>query len=91
MSKDESYAIGYLTGRFLGSDDRWYANVFVPTPPNPFNGLLYIVPEEKIVKTPSITTEQATKMIISMGIMTPGEKGSSKKHNGKAKENHSEE
>lgn len=71
ISGSQSYAIGFLTGIFQDDQKRSLANVFVPTPPNPFNGLLYIVPEKDIVYADYLSIEQATKMIISLGMITP--------------------
>jgi uncharacterized membrane protein len=71
FSGSDSYSIGFLTGRFRDPAGQEYANVFVPTPPNPFNGLLVVAPIERLVKIDYLTVEQATKMIISLGLVTP--------------------
>ena len=71
ISGNQSYAIGFLTGFFHDDKGRSFGNVFVPTPPNPFNGLLYVVSEKEIVYAHYLSIEQATKMIISLGMITP--------------------
>lgn len=71
MSGVDSYSIGFLTGRFTDPQGKVWGNVFVPTPPNPFNGLLFVAPIEKLVKIDYMTVEQVTKMIISLGLVTP--------------------
>ena len=47
-------------------------NVFLPTAPNPTSGFLIFLPERE-VKILDITPEQATKMILSAGLVTPSE------------------
>jgi uncharacterized membrane protein len=44
--------------------------VFVPTTPNPTTGFFVIVPHEDVVMT-DLTVEEAFKMIISGGIVSP--------------------
>ena len=53
-------------------DDR-LVNVFVPTTPNPTAGFYLLVPE-KDVKTLEMTPEEAFKLIVSGGMIKPGEK-----------------
>ena len=45
-------------------------NVFLPTTPNPTSGYLLFLPRRELVAL-SMTVEQAIKMIISGGIVTP--------------------
>ncbi len=47
-------------------------NVFVPTTPNPTSGFYILVPEKDIVNL-DMTVEDAFKLIISGGILTPPE------------------
>ena len=44
--------------------------VFVPTTPNPTTGFFVIVPQEDVMMT-DMTVEEAFKMIISGGIVSP--------------------
>ena len=46
--------------------------VFVPTTPNPTSGVLTIVPKEDVVEL-EMSVEEALKMIISLGVVSPGE------------------
>jgi len=64
--------IGFVTGRFVGGDGKAMATVFVPHAPSPLSGLLFVVPEGSLVLAPDLTVEQAMKMVLSLGLITPG-------------------
>ena len=68
------WAIGFITGRTEGEvqhlTEEDVVNVFLPTTPNPTSGFLLFVPRKDVVKL-SMTTEDAIKMVISGGIVTP--------------------
>jgi uncharacterized membrane protein len=69
-----SWAIGFVTGRTIGevqnmTEDE-VVNVFLPTTPNPTSGYLLFLPRRELVEL-SMTVEDAIKMIISGGIVTP--------------------
>ena len=51
------------------------AKVFVPTTPNPTTGFFVIVPQDEVMIT-DMTVEEAFKMIISGGIVSPEALGS---------------
>ncbi len=68
------WAIGFITGRTKGevqnvTEDECI-NVFLPTTPNPTSGFLLFVPKPDIVPL-SMSVEEAIKMVISGGILTP--------------------
>jgi uncharacterized membrane protein len=68
------WAIGFITGRTKGevqnlTEDEC-VNVFLPTTPNPTSGFLLFVPKPDIVPL-AMTVEEAIKMVISGGIITP--------------------
>lgn len=46
-------------------------NVFVPTTPNPTSGFMLVVPRTRLKET-RITVEEAMKLIISAGAVSPG-------------------
>ena len=48
-------------------------NVFVPTTPNPTSGFMLVVPRTRVKET-SINVEEAMKLIISAGAVSPGER-----------------
>lgn len=66
-----TYCMGFLTSQFVDPNGKRYGTVFVPTPPSPVNGLLFVVSIEDLIPADFISVEQATKMIISMGLVSP--------------------
>jgi uncharacterized membrane protein len=68
------WAIAFITGRTEGEVQNLTAeetiNVFLPTTPNPTSGFLLFVPKKDVVPL-SMTVEEAIKMVISGGIVTP--------------------
>ncbi len=71
------YTVGFATGYAVGelaaqSADR-LVNVFVPTTPNPTAGFYLLVPEKDLVPL-KMTAEEAFKLIVSGGMITPEEK-----------------
>jgi len=63
-------AIGFLTGRIKTSDGKEFCKVLIPTTPNPTTGFFELVPSEEVAET-NLTIEEAFKMIISGGIVSP--------------------
>ena len=62
---------GFVTGNFRDHQSgRDVTSVFVPTSPNPLTGFLLIVNDDK-VEPSDMTVEQATKIILSAGLVTP--------------------
>jgi uncharacterized membrane protein len=68
------YSLGFVTGVARGEiQERTQArviNVFVPTTPNPTSGWYILVPEKDTVPL-TMTAEDAFKLIISGGMLTP--------------------
>ncbi len=68
------WAIGFITGRTQGevqsTTEEECINIFLPTTPNPTSGFLLFVPKKDLVPL-SMTVEEAIKMVISGGIVTP--------------------
>lgn len=68
------WAIAFITGRTAGEvqnlTDEETINIFLPTTPNPTSGFLLFVPKRDLVPL-SMTVEEAIKMVISAGIVTP--------------------
>ena len=75
-----AYSIGFLTGVSKGEVQKKTAknvvNVFVPTTPNPTSGFFIMVPEDEVISL-SMSVEDAFKLIISGGIVSPSECNSS--------------
>lgn len=73
------WAIGFLTGQTKGEvqnlTEEDCINVFLPTTPNPTSGFLLFVPKKDIVHL-SMSVEEAIKMVISGGIVTPPDRRS---------------
>ena len=63
--------IGFVTGEFQEhSECEGLTSVFVPTSPNPLTGFLILIENEKI-QTSNMTVEEASKMVLSAGLVTP--------------------
>lgn len=71
------WSIGFVTGRTQGEaqelTDEETINVFVPTTPNPTSGFLLFVPK-KDLKFLDMSVEEAVKLVVSAGIITPEDK-----------------
>lgn len=73
------WAVAFITGRTEGevqnliSDD--LINVFLPTTPNPTSGFLLFVPRQDMILL-DMSVEEAIKMVISGGIVTPPDRRS---------------
>ena len=76
------WAIGFITGRTTGEvqnvTEEETVNVFLPTTPNPTSGFLLFVPKEDLMPL-SMSVEEAIKMVISGGIVTPPDRRSKAK------------
>jgi uncharacterized membrane protein len=70
------YAIAFTTGPARGPVGQAPApdlvNVFVPTTPNPTSGFYLVVPETDLTPL-EITVEQAFKLVMSAGLVSPEE------------------
>jgi uncharacterized membrane protein len=66
--------IGFVTGQFY--DERLgveMISVVIPTAPNPMTGLIVVVESSRIIDS-SLTIEEATKLIVSAGLVAPKRK-----------------
>jgi len=69
------YGLAFVTGRVRGPvadafPERGMLNCFIPTTPNPTSGFYLVVPEEDVLEV-SLTVEDAFKVIMSAGMVTP--------------------
>lgn len=75
--RKDLWSVGFLTGVTKGETQdktkQRVVNVFVPTVPNPTTGFYLLVPEKDII-TLDMTVEDAFKLIMSGGIITPSKK-----------------
>lgn len=72
------WAIGFIStstkGEILAKADTGpMTSVFVPTTPNPTSGFLLMFPSKDIIEL-DMTVEDAAKLVISAGLVYPGEK-----------------
>jgi uncharacterized membrane protein len=65
-------ALAFVTNEITDSHGKKMLSVLIPTSPNPTSGFLQIVREEDIVRT-NISVEDALKMVVSAGRLTPVE------------------
>ncbi len=70
------YALAFTTGPARGVvqaiTERHMINCFLPTTPNPTSGFYLLVPEDEIIET-QLTVEEAFKLVMSAGLVTPDE------------------
>jgi uncharacterized membrane protein len=45
-------------------------NVFVPFTPTPVTGIMLVLPEDEVIPV-DLTVEEALKMVVSGGVVTP--------------------
>lgn len=76
------YSIGFVTGRTEGevqeNTKAETINVFVPTTPNPTSGYLLFVPKKELIYL-DMSVEEAVKLVVSAGIITPPAPATKKK------------
>jgi uncharacterized membrane protein len=56
--------------RLPGGNSEAWVSVFMPCAPNPTTGFFFLLPKSKVIEL-SITIEQATKLVISAGLIQP--------------------
>ena len=68
------YALAFTTGPARGvvqaATEEHMINCFLPTTPNPTSGFYLLVPEDEITET-DLTVEEAFKLVMSAGLVTP--------------------
>ena len=62
--------IGFVTNTIMRNDGGRVAIVFIPTAPNPMTGFVIALPYEEL-EISDMTVEEATKLIVSMGLVSP--------------------
>ena len=66
------YAVGFVTGSTQAPDGRKLLTVLISAPPNPATGVIVFFPETDVVET-DLTIEEAVKIVVSGGLITPKE------------------
>ena len=73
------YALAFTTGDARGvvqeATEKTMINCFLPTTPNPTSGFYLLVPQEEVTET-TLSVEEAFKLVMSAGIVAPGEDNS---------------
>lgn len=70
------WALAFTTGAARGPvqsalPDHALINCFVPTTPNPTSGFYLVIPDEDLIEV-DLSVEEAFKVIMSAGLVTPG-------------------
>jgi uncharacterized membrane protein len=75
--RKDLYSLCFQTSKNLGEIEKKSGRdvvcVFVPTTPNPTSGLILMVPQEDVIEL-DMSVEDGLKMIISLGVVVPGER-----------------
>lgn len=67
--------IGFVTGQYFDERLRLeMTSVVIPTAPNPMTGLVIVVESSRVIDS-ALTIEEATKLIVSAGLVVPRKKG----------------
>ena len=68
------YALAFTTGTARGVvqevTEKQMLNCFLPTTPNPTSGFYLLVPEDEVIDT-DMSVEDAFKLVMSAGLVTP--------------------
>ena len=65
-----AFVTGVSSGEVQNITEKKLVNIFVPTTPNPTSGFYILVPEEDMIPL-TMTVEEAFKLVISGGMVTP--------------------
>jgi len=67
--------IGFVTGQYYDERLRMeMTSVVIPTAPNPMTGIVIVVESSKVIDS-ALTIEEATKLVVSAGLVVPRKKG----------------
>lgn len=70
-----SKLIGFVTGQYYDEKLKLdMTSVVIPTAPNPMTGIVIVVESSRVLDS-SLTIEEATKLIVSAGLVVPRKKG----------------
>jgi uncharacterized membrane protein len=65
-------ALGFVTNEFKDSNGEKLLSILIPTAPNPTTGFMEIIREKDVIRT-KLSVDEALKMVVSAGRMTPSE------------------
>ena len=64
------WTLGFITNESPVQSGETHLNIFIPTSPNPTSGFLQITKEEEVIRT-DLSVDEALKMIVSAGRVSP--------------------
>lgn len=67
------YLVAFQTGRFKDKQGQEFVSVFIPTAPNPITGFVLIFKESEVMES-DLSMEDAWKLLVSAGFVTPPSK-----------------
>ena len=70
--RKDIWTIGFITNESTATSGEIQLNIFIPTAPNPTSGFLQIVSEKEVIRT-DIPVDEALRMVISAGKVSPQE------------------
>jgi uncharacterized membrane protein len=70
VNEGSAEILGFMTSVFSDEKGQKFATLYVPMPPNPTSGILYVAPLS-LIRRVSLPADAAMKMIISGGLLTP--------------------
>lgn len=65
-----AFQTGAATSEIAKNTNAEMVSIFIPTTPNPTSGFLMMVPKDDVVEL-AMTTDEALKFVISLGVMHP--------------------
>ncbi len=79
------WAVAFISTETRGEisakiDEKKLVSVFLPTTPNPTSGFLLFIPKKDILLL-DMSVEEAAKLVISAGLVIPGDVGTQEKNN----------
>ncbi len=64
--------LGFVTNETSDESGKKLLNIFIPTSPNPTSGFLQIIEEDQVIRT-TLSVDDALKMVVSGGRVSPRE------------------
>ena len=64
--------LGFITNETPDESGKKLLNIFIPTSPNPTSGFLQIIEEDQVIRT-KLTVDEALRMVVSGGRVSPRE------------------
>ena len=64
--------LGFITNETPDESGKKLLNIFIPTSPNPTSGFLQIIEEDQVIRT-NLSVDEALRMVVSGGRVSPGE------------------